>query len=532
MLLLPSLDAVSAASTVTACLASLVLLVTVVQQLWRLRWAAGRDKSSALPLPKGSMGFPVVGETFHWMVQGSRFHASRRERYGNVFKTHLLGRPVVRVTGAENVRRVLMGEHALVSSQWPLSTRLLLGANSLGMSVGDAHRNKRKVMAQVFSHAALEGYLPQVQQMVRAAVSRWRDCPGVVTVYPECKTLTFRVALHVVVSSRIASHEEALLADAFEQFVENFFSLPLDVPFSGLRKGLKARKVLHGYLDKLLRDKRERPELKESQDAMDILISSAKEHGKEMSMLELKEAAVELIFAAHATTASASTSLVLQLLKHPDALARLRRELADAGLGGGGGSGGSGGVAAEAGTSEGPLLTLGRLVGLRYLDCVVKEVLRLLPPVSGGYRTALKTFELEGCQIPKGWSVLYSIRDTHETAPAFSSPLDFDPDRFDATRAEDSKERFSYLPFGGGVRSCLGKELAKLILKVLAVELAGGCTWELASAEYPRMQTVPIVHPVDGLHVRFKALPADEGVEKKPLAAAAVQESGGDAERE
>ncbi|XP_032808017.1 cytochrome P450 26B1-like [Petromyzon marinus] len=528
MLLLPSLDAVSAASTVTACLASLVLLVTVVQQLWRLRWSAGRDKSSALPLPKGSMGFPVVGETFHWMVQGSRFHASRRERYGNVFKTHLLGRPVVRVTGAENVRRVLMGEHALVSSQWPLSTRLLLGANSLGMSVGDAHRNKRKVMAQVFSHAALEGYLPQVQLMVRAAVSRWRDCASVVTVYPECKTLTFRVALHVVVSSRIAPHEEALLADAFEQFVENFFSLPLDVPFSGLRKGLKARKVLHGYLDKLLRDKLERPEFKESQDAMDILISSAKEHGKEMSMLELKEAAVELIFAAHATTASASTSLVLQMLKHPDTLARLRRELADAGLGGGPAAA----AAAAAGTAERPPLTLGRLVGLRYLDCVVKEVLRLLPPVSGGYRTALKTFELEGCQIPKGWSVLYSIRDTHETAPAFSSPLDFDPDRFDATRAEDSKERFSYLPFGGGVRSCLGKELAKLILKVLAVELAGGCTWELASAEYPRMQTVPIVHPVDGLHVRFKALPTDEGVEKKPPAVPVAVPESDDAERE
>uniref|UniRef100_S4RJ32 Cytochrome P450, family 26, subfamily b, polypeptide 1 n=1 Tax=Petromyzon marinus TaxID=7757 RepID=S4RJ32_PETMA len=271
-------------------------------------------------------------------------------------------------------------------------------------------------------------------------------------------------------------------------------------------QGLKARKVLHGYLDKLLRDKLERPEFKESQDAMDILISSAKEHGKEMSMLELKEAAVELIFAAHATTASASTSLVLQMLKHPDTLARLRRELADAGLGGGPAAA----AAAAAGTAERPPLTLGRLVGLRYLDCVVKEVLRLLPPVSGGYRTALKTFELEGCQIPKGWSVLYSIRDTHETAPAFSSPLDFDPDRFDATRAEDSKERFSYLPFGGGVRSCLGKELAKLILKVLAVELAGGCTWELASAEYPRMQTVPIVHPVDGLHVRFKALPTDE----------------------
>lgn len=64
-----------------------------------------------------------------------------------MFKTHLLGRPLIRVTGAENVRKILMGEHHLVSTEWPRSTRMLLGPNTVANSIGDIHRNKRKVRA-------------------------------------------------------------------------------------------------------------------------------------------------------------------------------------------------------------------------------------------------------------------------------------------------------------------------------------------------------------------------------------------------
>ncbi len=81
-------------------------------------------------------------ETFR---QGSNFHISRRERHGNVFKTHLLGKPVIRVTGAENIRKILLGEHSLVCTQWPQSTRIILGPNTLVNSIGDLHKRKRKV---------------------------------------------------------------------------------------------------------------------------------------------------------------------------------------------------------------------------------------------------------------------------------------------------------------------------------------------------------------------------------------------------
>ncbi|XP_077206387.1 cytochrome P450 26C1 [Paroedura picta] len=568
---------------------ALGLLLALARHLWALRWSWSRDRACALPLPQGSMGWPFFGETLHWLLQGSHFHSSRRQRYGPVFKTHLLGKPVIRVSGADHVRRILLSEHSLVGAQWPLSTQILLGSHTLLNASADTHRLRRKLLARVFSRAALESYLPRIQTLIGREVRRWCRAPGPLAVYSSAKTLTFRIAARVLLGLRLEEKRFAALARAFEQLVENLFSLPLNIPFSGLRKGIKARDLLHQYMEKAILEKLQRKDPHAESDALDFIIDSAKEYGKELTMQELKESAIELIFAAFFTTASASTSLILLLLKHPWAIQKIRQELTAHDLprqcccfatgrsptsqppcqktvGGqeiqnkdskaphparpewktgtdprgegrpspsphmdrlvqktsGGGAAGS-----ERREEAGrlfvrperpecdcqPYLTLEKMSRLRYLDCVIKEVLRMLPPVSGGYRTALQTFELDGYQIPKGWSVMYSIRDTHETASIYQSPPDtFDPERFWVPQEEGEEPkaagsaRFHYIPFGGGVRNCIGKELAQAILKLLAMELVSTARWELATAHFPKMQTVPIVHPVDGLQLYFHPL--------------------------
>uniref|UniRef100_A0A8C7F3K0 Cytochrome P450, family 26, subfamily b, polypeptide 1 n=1 Tax=Oncorhynchus kisutch TaxID=8019 RepID=A0A8C7F3K0_ONCKI len=429
-MLFDNFDLVSALATLAACVVSMVLLLVVSQQLWQLRWTSTRDKNCKLPMPKGSMGFPIIGETCHWLVQGSAFHASRRQKYGNVFKTHLLGRPLIRVTGAENVRKVLMGEHTLVSVDWPQSTSTLLGPNSLANSIGDIHRKRRKVFSKVFSHEALQSYLPKIQQVIQESLRLWSSNPEPINVYRESQRLSFHMAVRVLLGFRVADEE-----------MRHLF------PTDGL---------------------------------MNTSSPSPR----------LQEATIELIFAAFATTASASTSLIMQLLRHPAVLEKLREELRTRG------------ILHNGCLCEGEL-GLDTIVSLKYLDCVIKEVLRLFTPVSGGYRTALQTFELDGVQIPKGWSVMYSIRDTHDTSSVFKDVDAFDPDRFSQERSEDKEGRFHYLPFGGGIRSCLGKQLATLFLRILAIELASTSRFELATRNFPRVVTVPVVHPVDGLKVKF-----------------------------
>ncbi|XP_068597272.1 cytochrome P450 26C1 [Brachionichthys hirsutus] len=516
-----SLDRFGLLSALARALTSVLcalLLLALTRRLWSLRWTRTRDRASSLPLPEGSMGWPLIGETFHWLFQGSNFHISRRERHGNVFKTHLLGKPVVRVTGPENIRKILLGEHSLVCTQWPQSTRIILGPNTLVNSVGDMHKRKRKILAKVFSRAALESYLPRLQDVVKSEICKWCSEPGSVEVYGAARSLTFRIAIGVLLGLRLEEDRIVYLAEIFEQLMNNLFSLPIDAPLTGLHKGIKAREILHANMEKIIEEKMARQQAEEEyHDAFDYMLLSSKEHGHQLDIQELKETAVELIFAAHSTTASASTSLILQLLRHPAVVDQARTELEAEGLGcESHGSYGRSGGATEQEEEDGglnggrgnlshvPYLSLDKLSQLQYLDCVVREVLRFLPPVSGGYRTALQTFELDGYQIPKGWSVMYSIRDTHETAAAFQSPDLFDPDRFGPEREESRSSRFSYVPFGGGVRSCIGKELAQIILKTLAVELIGTCKWTLATEKFPQMQTVPIVHPVNGLHVHFR----------------------------
>ncbi|XP_056623999.1 cytochrome P450 26B1 [Triplophysa dalaica] len=524
---------VSTVLTALGAVLPTLLLLVLSRLLWEFRWSITRDRACKLPLPQGSMGWPLVGESFHWLFQGSSFHISRREKHGNVFKTHLLGKPVIRVTGSENIRKILLGEHTLVCTQWPQSTRIILGPHTLVNSVGDLHKRKRKILAKVFSRGALETYLTRVQDVVKSEIAKWCAENDSVDVYAASKLLTFRIAVRVLLGLRLDEQRILSLSKTFEQLMNNLFSLPIDNPVSGLRKGIRAREILHSAMEKIIEEKLQKQQASEYCDAFDYILSSAREDDYDFTMQELKETAVELIFAAQSTTASASTSLILQLLRHPEVSERARAELESEGLVGEshshcrsrchGNASNEESDAAErkspinkttccetAEKDEGrrsriqvPYLSLEKLSQLSYLDCVVKEVLRVLPPVSGGYRKVLQTFELNGYQIPKGWSVMYSIRDTHETAKAYQNPELFDPDRFGADRDESKHERFSYVPFGGGVRSCIGRELALIVLKTLAVELLATAEWSLATKTYPRMQTVPVVHPVNGLHVYF-----------------------------
>ncbi|XP_023686617.1 cytochrome P450 26B1 isoform X1 [Paramormyrops kingsleyae] len=529
--------------TAITSLLSVLLLLAFSRQIWNIRWTSTRDKDCKLPLPKGSMGWPLVGETFHWLFQGSTFHISRREKYGNVFKTHLLGKPVIRVTGAENIRKILLGEHQLVCTQWPQSTRIILGPNTLVNSIGDLHKLKRKILAKVFSHGALETYIPRLQDIIKCEIAKWCSVAGPVNVYAAARSLTFRIAVRVLLGLNLEEAQVTYLSKIFEQLINNLFSLPIDVSFSGLRKGIKAREILHTYMKTIIEDKLKTPQSEGYEDAFDYILSSANENNHNITIQELQETAVELIFAAHSTTASAATSLILQLLRHPAVMERLRseikthecfcchncarrppgknehvdkqntaaqtetpeiRESRDPNPAG---EGCDHRLQTPQGWSspavQPPYMSMEKLARLHYLDCVIKEVLRFLPPVSGGYRTALQTFELDGYQIPKGWSVMYSIRDTHETAAVYQNPELFDPDRFGPERDEGKSGRFHYVPFGGGIRSCIGKELARVILKILTVELMRTADWRLATETFPKMQTVPVVHPVNGLHVYF-----------------------------
>lgn len=141
---------------------------------------------------------------------------------------------------------------------------------------------------------------------------------------------------------------------------------------------------------------------------------------------------------------------------------------------------------------------------MTYLEQVSQEVLRLIPPVGGGFREVLADCEFGGHLFPKGWNVIYQIRQIHQREDLYPNPNCFDPDRFSPERQEDKAKTFGYVPFGGGLRECLGKEFARLEMKIFAALLCRHYDWALLPEQSLEMITVPTPHPRDGLQVKFK----------------------------
>ncbi|CAI9537506.1 unnamed protein product, partial [Staurois parvus] len=414
------------------------------------------------------MGLPFFGETLQMVLQRRKFLQLKRRKYGHIYKTHLFGTPTVRVLGADNVRQILLGEHKLVSVQWPASVRTILGSGCLSNLHDSQHKHMKKVIMQAFSREALQNYVPIMEEEMRSAIDLWLQSGSCVLVYPAVKRLMFRIAMRLLLGFEPAhmdpAHEQPLV-EAFEEMIRNLFSLPIDVPFSGLYRGLRARNIIHAKIEENIKEKLKREPENSCKDALQLLIDHSRKNGQLVDLQALKESATELLFGGHGTTASAATSLITFLALHKEVVQKVRQELESKGL-----------LSNKPGEKKD--LSIDILQRLTYTGCVLKETLRLSPPVPGGFRVARKTFVLNGYQIPKGWNVIYSIADTHDVAEIFPNKDEFDPDRFLTPFPEDSS-RFSFIPFGGGVRSCVGKEFAKMLLKIFIVELCRSCDWEL-----------------------------------------------------
>ena len=126
------------------------------------------------PLPPGSFGLPLLGETLNFFREPD-FVEKRRKKYGNVFKTHIFGRPTAIMLGAEANRFILTNEHKYFAATWPKSTRILLGANSLAVGTGNFHTSRRKLMYQAFQPRALASYLPVIEAITANYLERWRS---------------------------------------------------------------------------------------------------------------------------------------------------------------------------------------------------------------------------------------------------------------------------------------------------------------------------------------------------------------------
>ncbi|XP_062613021.1 uncharacterized protein LOC134274803 isoform X2 [Saccostrea cucullata] len=416
------------------------------------------------------------------------FYTERRQKYGDVYMTHTLGRPTIRVSGANHLRVILMGENTLVSTNWPSSVKKVFGHGSLAMAEGEVHSFRKKLIIKAFTHEALENYIPSIVEITRIYIRKWTSAKEI-RGYDECKELAFALAAKVLMGSDFDQEYVSYLSSTFETMIYNMFSLPLLIPGLGLWKALKAKETIQGEISKCLNKIQDEGSKQDFRSVIHHILDQ-KEYGN-YERSEVLDALQELFFTGHDTSASAMTSVLMFVGRNPEVLERLREELDREGL-------------LHCSDDELDHIDLNKICKLKYLYSVVREVLRVASPVGAGYRKALRTFEVGDYRIPKGWTIAIGFRDTHLTSPVYKDPETFDPSRWETLPnlerqdGDSSIDRMNYTAFGAGARFCVGKEYAKLIIRIFVIKLARNCDWKLHNP-YPKMVYIPVPRAVDRL---------------------------------
>ncbi|MEA5523094.1 cytochrome P450 [Limnoraphis robusta] len=428
------------------------------------------------PTPPGNFGLPLIGETLSFL-RDADFADKRHKKYGSVFKTNIFGRPTIVMIGSEANRFLFTNEKKYFESNWPPSTKTLLGPAALSIQTGDIHKSRRKLLAQAFQPRALAGYVPTMEKLTRRYLQNWEQ-QKTFAWYPQLRKYTFDVACKLLIGEESAS--ETSMAEWFEIWGEGLFTLPLRLPGTKFNQALNCRTKLLNKIESIIRQRQQQTEPRE--DALGLLLQAKDDDGKSLSVEELKDQILTLLFAGHETLTSSITAFCYLLAQHPDVLTKAKLEQQQIQL-----------------TEP---ITFEQLKSMQYLDQVIKEVLRFIPSVGGAFREVIETCEFNGFTLPKGWSVLYQVGRTHQDQTLYNEPENFDPDRFSPEKTQE--QPYGYIPFGGGMRECLGKEFAKLEMKILATMLLREYEWELLPNQDLEMTVTPTPHPKDGLLVNFK----------------------------
>jgi cytochrome P450 len=297
--------------------------------------------------------------------------------------------------------------------------------------------------------------------------------------FPLLKQLTLDLAASVFMGVELG-HSAATLNRAFVATVEASMALVrIEIPGLKMWRGVRGRKVLVERFRALLPAKR----ATHSTDFFSEFCHARSEEDEAFTDEEIIDHMIFLMMAAHDTTTSTLTTMMYLLARHPEWQERLH---------------------SKAAAINKPQLEYDDLDQLDELTWVMREALRLTPPLTSMPRMCIRDTEFKGFLIPAGAMVgVYPIH-VHHMPSLWTDPQRFDPERFSPARQEDKRHAFAWSPFGGGAHMCIGQHFATLQVKAIMHQLLLRYRWSIAPGYTLPYQLVPIAKPRDGLPVKLQ----------------------------
>ena len=355
-----------------------------------------------------------------------------RKRYGDVFTVkYLIFGTGVYVSDPAAIRDLLTGDQSDLhagEANAPLSP--VLGNNSVLVLDGPRHLRQRKLLLPPFQGSAVHSFRQVISDVAEQEVAGW-GVGAEFAMRDRMRALTFEVicqAVFGVTDRERVGRLRAALLPIMDMGSTFFLPAVLRRDFGPLSPGGRLRRRLE-RADALLYEeialRREDADIDQRADVLSLLLRAADEQGQPMTDVELRDELMTMLAAGHETTATALAFAFDLLLRHPQVYSRLRDELA-------------------AGDDA-------------YLDAVVTESLRLRPVIDASERTLTEPRVIGGWELPAGIRVYPGIVLVHRREDLYPAADQFRPERF----LDGGAESYSWLPFGGGIRRCIGAALAQ-----------------------------------------------------------------------
>ncbi|KAJ4841545.1 hypothetical protein Tsubulata_001753 [Turnera subulata] len=454
-----------------------LLLLTLVSYIVRRR--EKKDAHQTFKLPPGSMGWPYIGETLQLYSQDPKvFFASKQKRYGEIFKTHILGCPCVMLASPEAARFVLVTQAHLFKPTYPKSKEHLIGPSALFFHQGDYHMRLRKLVQGSLSLDVIRNLTPHISGAASSTLDSW-DGGRVINTFQELKKFSFEVGI-LAIFGHLESHYREELKKNYSIVDKGYNSFPTNIPGFPYRKAMEARKRLSKILGQIICERKEKRLLE--RDLLGCLLNSKDEKGEVLTDDQIADNIIGVLFAAQDTTASAMTWIVKYLHDHPKLLEDVKAEQE---------------AILKLNDEENRPLSWSQTRSMTHSQKVVLESLRMASIISFTFREAVADVEYKGYLIPKGWKVMPLFRNIHHSPEYFSDPQKFDPSRFEVAPKPNT-----FMPFGSGVHACPGNELAKLEMLIMIHHLVTKFRWEVVGSQ-TGTQYGPFPVPMHGLPARF-----------------------------
>ncbi|KAJ7970148.1 Cytochrome P450 family protein [Quillaja saponaria] len=415
-------------------------------------------------LPPGSLGWPLVGETLQFICEKyENFFRKRMKKYSSeVFKTSILEEPTIVFCGPDANKHISANEPKLVKVWYPKSQISLFNMHLGKYQSPNPSTEMKKVtnspvrMMGLLKPEGVMKHLGKIESITKQHIRTQWEGKEEVKVFMLVKALVLNLSCQFFLGLDDPDLASKLVVK-FDHLQHGVQSVPVNFPGTTYNRALKAAATIREEIQLIIKE-------------------------KSVSNVDIYSMIMGLMLASYMSVSNVITFMIKHIGQRPDIYQKIASEQT------------------EISRSRGSCKTLDweSIQKMKYTWAVAQETMRLHPPTPSPFREAVADFTFGAFTIPKGWKILWAVNAANMSPEYFPDPENFDPSRFEG----NGPAPYTFVPFGGGPRTCPGKDYARIVILTVIHNLVTKFKWEVLFPDEKITGTMlPI--PAKGLPIRL-----------------------------